>query len=95
MTLQPGTKARVRQQALRQMCYGPDGGLTKNARCIASYLRRECNGDGREGPPLVRETGAIDPVAMGVQIGRRQVFDILAKMLSLDLGAIHNLKDDL
>lgn len=95
MSVQPGTKARVRQQALRQMCYGPDGGLTKNARLIAAYLRKECNGDGRDGPPLARETGAIDPVAMGVQIGRRQVFDILARMLSLDLGTIHNLKEDL
>ena len=95
MALAPRTKARVRQQALRQMCYGPEGGLTKNARLIASYLRSECNGDGRDGPPLVRETGAIDPVALGVQIGRRQVFDLLARMLSLTLEDRHNLKDDL
>lgn len=95
MSVQPGTKAKVRQQALRQMCYGPDGGLTKNARLIAAYLRKECNGDGRDGPPLVRETGQIDPIATGVQIGRRQIFDIMARMLSLDLGTIHNLKEDL
>lgn len=91
----PKTRAVVRQQALRQMCYGPDGGLTKNARLIAAYLKRECNGDGREGPPLVAGTGAIDPVAMGVQIGRRQVFDLLARMLSLKLEDRHNLKEDL
>lgn len=95
MTLNPKQKGLVRQQALRQMCYGPAGGLTKNARLIAAYLRKECNGDGREGPPLVRETGQIDPVAMGVQLGRRQVFDILARMLNLDLETIHNLKEDL
>jgi hypothetical protein len=95
VALNPKQKGLVRQQALRQMCYGPDGGLTKNARLIAAYLRKECNGDGREGPPLVRETGQIDPVAMGVQLGRRQVFDILARMLNLDLETIHNLKEDL
>ncbi len=95
MTLAPKTKAKVRQQALRQMCYGPNGGLTKNARLIASYLRSECNGDGREGPPLVRETGAIDHVALGVQFGRRQIFDLLARMLNLTLEDRHNLKDDL
>lgn len=95
MILAPGTKARVRQQALRQMCYGPDGGLTRNARLISAYLRAECNGDGRDGPPLVRETGAIDPVALGVQIGRRQIFDLLARMLHLKLEDRHNLKDDL
>jgi hypothetical protein len=95
VALNPKQKGLVRQQALRQMCYGPNGGLTKNARLIAAYLRKECNGDGREGPPLVRETGQIDPVAMGVQLGRRQVFDILARMLNLDLETIHNLKEDL
>lgn len=95
MALAPGTKARVRQQALRQMCFGPDGNLTKNARMLGAYLSKECNGDGRDGPPLVRETGAIDPVALGVQIGRRQIFDLLARMLHLTLEDRHNLKDDL
>lgn len=95
MALAPRTKAIVRQQALRRMCYGPEGGLTKNARLIASYLRAECNGDGRDGPPLARETGAIDPVALGVQIGRRQVFDLLARMLNMKLEDRHNLKEEL
>lgn len=91
----PKTRAIVRQQALRQMCYGPDGKLTKNARLIAAYLRKECNGDGRDPPPRVPGTGAIDPMAMAVETGRRQVFDQLARMLHLSLEDRHNLKEDL
>lgn len=95
MALNPKAKALVRQHALRQMCYGPDGGLTKNARLIAAYLRRECNGDGRDGPPHAVGTGHVDPIELGVQIGRRQVFDLLARMLHLSLEDRHNLREDL
>ncbi len=91
----PKTKARVRQQALRAMCIGPDGKLTKNAQLILAYLRRECNGDGRYGPPVSPVTGTIDPLAMARVAGRREIFDLLARVLSVTLEERHNLEEDL
>lgn len=93
-TLSPLTKAIVRQQALRAMCYGPDGALTKNARLIVAYLQRECNGAG-QCPPPKRADNAIDPVTLGIQLGKRQVFDMLAKMLALNLSERLNLRDEI
>jgi len=99
MAIAPGVKARVRQQALRQMCFGPDGGLTKNARLMAAYLRRFCLAyeHDRGSPTFIvsPHTGAIDPLAMARAAGRREVFDHLARMLSLTLEDRHNLKDEL
>jgi len=92
--LSPLTKAIVRQQALRAMCFGPDGRLTKNARLIVAYLQRECNGAGQYPPPKGVDN-VIDPVALGIQIGKRQVFDTLAKMLALDLSERLNLRDEI
>lgn len=91
----PKTKARVRQQALRAMCIGPDGQLTKNARLILAYLRKECNGDGRYGPPVSQITGTIDPLAMARAAGRREIFDLLTRMLSVTLEERHNLEEDI
>lgn len=90
----PRIKAIVRQQAIRAICYGPDGGLSKNARLIAAYLSRECNGKGQFSPPMTN-AGGYDPIAIGIAIGRRQVFDLLARMLNIDLKERSELSEDL
>lgn len=77
---------------MREMCIGADGKLTKNALIILSYLRFECNGDGRYGPPVAAATGAIDPLAMARAAGRREIFDIIVRMLSVDLRERYNLE---
>jgi hypothetical protein len=86
-------KAIVRQQALRQLCLGGDGKLTKNAAAVLVQLRRFCNGDGVNSFPLSQETGTIDPYAMVRMAGRREVFDLLVKMLAVTLEARHNLDE--
>jgi hypothetical protein len=37
--------------------------------------------------------GAIDPMALAMADGRRQVFDLLARMLAVTLEDRHNLED--
>lgn len=91
--MSPKIKAKVRQQALRQMCLDGNGNLTKNARLIVAYLRKECNGDGRYGPPVSPLNGMIDPLAMARAIGRREIFDLLTRMLSVTLEERHNLEE--
>ena len=86
-------KAIVRQQALRQMCIGGDGHLTKNAMVVASQLRRFCNGDGTQSFPTPQASGMIDPYAMARMAGRREVFDLIVKMMAITLEARHNLED--
>jgi hypothetical protein len=67
------------------MCFGPDGRLTKNAAVVAAYLQRQCNGSGRDALPRALGTGAVDPLAAAYQAGRRSVFDMLARMLHVDI----------
>jgi hypothetical protein len=91
------TKARVRQQALRSMCCGADGKLHKNARVVLAHLRDFCGADGRPPPVTIRPEGkgAIDPLALAMAEGRRQVFDHIARMLAVTLEDRHNLEDNL
>jgi hypothetical protein len=97
MTVNARTKARVRQQAIRAMCCGPDGKLHKNAVVVLAHLRDFCGADGRPPPITIRPegTGAIDPMALAMAEGRRQVFDHIAKMLAVTLEDRHNLQDGL
>jgi hypothetical protein len=95
LTLSPKTKAIVRQQALRRICSSGDSKLSKDARLIASYLRSFCNGDGRFGIPISQQTGTIDPLAMARAAGRREVFDLLARMMSITIEDRHNLGEEL
>jgi len=86
--------ARARQQAMRKMCLGPDGKLNADARKVAAYLRDYCNGDGMLSAPRAPGTGAIDPLAMAQAVGRREVFDLLVKLLHVTLAERHNLNKD-
>ncbi len=92
---QHNTKARVRQQALRAMCCDANGELHKNARVVLAHLRSFCGADGR--PPIIairpEGKGAIDPMALAMADGRRQVFDLLVRMLAVTLEDRHNLED--
>lgn len=99
----PDVMRKLRRQALKQMALGPDGKLHPNAKLVMAWLRRQCNGAGVtlgpdagvEGPRIYDKNGALDPIAMAWWAGRRSVFDLLAKELSLPLEDRHNLKDGL
>lgn len=82
--------AKARKDALQRMCIGPDGKLTRDARIIVAYLNRQCNGDGTNSFPVSQVTGQIDHVAMARMAGRREVYDMLVRAMSLKLTERHN-----
>lgn len=93
--ISPRVKAKVRQQALRAMCCDDRGRMTKNAQVILVYLRDFCSADGR-GNQFPRDaTGAIDPIGMARSAGRREVYDLLVRVLNVKLEDRHNLEDGL
>lgn len=87
------TKARVRQQALRAMCNGPDGKMHANAKAVFAYLRTYCNGDGKHGLPLIPATGQVDSVALARMAGRREVFDLLCRLAAVTIEDRHTTED--
>ena len=87
-------RGRARQQAIRRMCFGADGKMNRDARVLLAYLNKFCNGDGQMNSAVrVPSTGAVDALAMAQVIGRREVFDLLMRMLHVTLEERHNLKD--
>lgn len=84
------------KQALQQMCLA-DGRLTPNAKLVLIKLRGFCHARGGElmfpksGAP---GQGQIDPLAMARVAGRREVFDYLLHLLSMNLEARHNLLEE-
>lgn len=90
--ISPRTRAKVRQQALRHMCCGPEGKLHRNAQLILHDLREFCRADGLNSFPVSPVTGQIDPLALARAAGRREVFDRLVRMLAVSLEDRHNLE---
>lgn len=77
--------ARRRQQALRALCAGPDGAkLNPNARIVAAYLAKFCDARGEAAFPRT-DANAIDPIAMARMAGRREVFELLTRVLNLTI----------
>ena len=93
MNIPPKIKAKVRQQALRAMCCDKNGQLTKNGKVVLAYLRDFCGADGRGNSFPVDRNGALDPLAMARAAGRREVYDLLVKMMTMKLEDRHNLED--
>lgn len=82
-----------RKIAIQRMCLGPDGKLTNDAKAVLSYLRKECNGTGGEAFPRSPITGQVDPIEMARRAGRREVFDMLVRMLTITLEQRQNLEE--
>lgn len=79
------------------MCLGSDGKLTPNARLVLIKLRRFCHAKGGElmfPKSGVPGQGQIDPLAMARVGGRREVFDYLLHLLSMNLEERQNLIED-
>jgi hypothetical protein len=95
--LTPSIKRRVLKQAMQQMCLA-DGKLTPNAKLVLVKLRRFCHARGgelmfpRSGEQPGR--GPIDPLAMARVAGRREVFDYLLHLLSMNLEERQNLIEE-
>lgn len=95
MKLSPTIKRRIVKQAMQQMCLGPEGKLTPNAKLVLIKLRRFCGARGGELMfPKSTASGQIDPIAMARMGGRREVFDYLLHLLSMSLEERQNLIED-
>ena len=94
--LSPMGRRRVLKQAMQQMCLA-DGKLTPNARLVMIKLRKFCHARGgelmfpRSGAP---GQGQIDPLAMARVAGRREVFDYLLHLMSMNLEERQNLIEE-
>jgi hypothetical protein len=95
--LTPSIRRRVLKQAMQQMCLA-EGKLTPNAKLVLVQLRRFCHAKGGElmFPRAGNEPGRgpIDPLAMARVAGRREVFDYLLHLLSMNLEARQNLIEE-
>lgn len=94
MKLSPTAKRRIVKQAMQQTALGPDGNLTPNARLVLIKLRRFCHARGGELMFPRDKNGATDPLAMARVAGRREVFDYLLHLLSMNLEQRQNLIEE-
>ena len=82
--------------AFKKLFYDETGGRLKpEAEEILAYLRDECNAKGALGelnaPFYYDNGGRCDPGAAGFILGKRRVFDLIVKYLSLDETAVFRL----
>lgn len=83
------------QIALRRLCLDERGKLTPDAKRVWVMLRNACGGNAKLGAMVPRtRNGAIDPLAMAQMLGRREILDMLERMLLLDLQNRHNLEKE-
>lgn len=96
MPVSPNIKRRLLKQAMQQLCLS-EGRLTPNARLVLVKLRRFCHARGGElmfPKSGVPGQGHIDPLAMARVAGRREVFDYLLHLLSMNLEERQNLIEE-
>lgn len=92
----PAEKLDRKRRAYRQLFLADDGGANEPAKVVMADLARFCNAT----KPSVRvspQTGAIDPMAMAVGEGRREVYLRIQSHLGLtdaDVRAIARETDD-
>lgn len=80
--------------SLRRLCLDGKGQLNRDARRVAVILRKFCKADGRAALVYSPVTGSIDTTATACQAARREVYDLLKRLLQLDEYTDVNLRDD-
>lgn len=78
-----------RRQAYQQTFLGDTGNPHVNAEIVLADLKRFCHID--RSTIKVSAAQTIDPLAMAVAEGRREVFMRISQFLYLDDAVIHNL----
>lgn len=75
-----------------------NGKLKPEAEVVISFLREECGGKGELGrfgqPYLYNRDGSFDSGAAAFLLGKRRVFDLIVKHLSLDEQQIFKLMSE-
>jgi len=80
-----------RGRAYKQTFNADDGTLHRPAQIVLADLRRFCYHN--RSTIKVSQAGTVDPLAMAVAEGRREVFMRIVEFLNLDEGAIGQLKE--
>ena len=82
-----------KRQAYRRMFLRDDGTLNNDAEVILTDLRKFCRATGSTAM-VSPVSGQIDPLAMAMAEGRREVFNRINEMLHLNDNVIHNLREE-
>lgn len=82
-----------KRQAFRRMFLSDDGSLNQDAQVVMTELRRFCRATTSTAMVSPR-TGEIDPIAMAIAEGRREVFNRINEYLHLDDRTIQNLREE-
>lgn len=83
----------AKRQSYRRMFLRDDGSLTPDGEVIMRDLRKFCRAT-TSTAMMSPIRGAVDPIAMAIAEGRREVFNRINEYLHLSDRTIHNLRED-
>lgn len=86
-------RTMIKLQAYRRMFLTDDGELNEDAKVIMKDLRKFCRAT-TSTAMVSPVSGQIDPMAMAMAEGRREVFNRLNEFLHLSDKVIHNLREE-
>lgn len=82
-----------KRQAYRRLFLRDDGALNQDAERVMTDLRKFCRATGTTAI-YSPKSGSIDPIAMAMAEGRREVFNRINEYLHLDDRIIHALREE-
>ena len=82
-----------KRQAYRRLFLREDGVLNPDADIVMTDLRKFCRATGSTAM-VSPQSGTIDPIAMAMAEGRREVFNRINEYLHLKESTIHNLREE-
>lgn len=86
-------RALIKMQAYRRLFLTEGGELNEDAKVIMKDLRKFCRAT-TSTAMVSPVSGQIDPMAMAMAEGRREVFNRLNEYLHLNERVIHNLREE-
>lgn len=82
-----------KRQSYRRLFLREEGVLSPDAEVVMTDLRKFCRATGSTAM-VSPQSGTIDPIAMAMAEGRREVFNRINEYLHLKESTIHNLREE-
>lgn len=82
-----------KRMSYRRLFLREDGSLNNDAEVVMTDLRKFCRATGSTAM-VSPQSGSIDPIAMAMAEGRREVFNRINEYLHLKDNIIHNLREE-
>lgn len=82
-----------KRQAYRRVFLRDDGELNEDAKVIMTDLAKFCRARGSTAM-VSPQTGSIDPIAMAMAEGRREVFNRINEYLHINDNILQNLREE-